>query len=606
MASFSSTYPAQRPVFTLDAANAGRLDSRMTFTRSDTPPTYAAPSAVHFWSNEKHLSSENLVLQSSSYNTTWSELRLDLTGSQTDPSGGTGAWKLAQQSGQTNAGEIYQYVNVTAARHVLSFYAKAGTNRNFIQLTEALGNGTAKYSYINLSTGAAATVDPSHSFTVTAVGSTGWYRISVPLTPNLARSAYIKFKPIESDASVTVTDNQGFIYLWGVQLEQLDANGPTPINQTTTQIHRAYAPTLKSVATAGQPRFEYDPASDGQSMGILIEGSATNLLNRSEEFDNAYWSKGRTTVQPNAAVSPAGDLTADLITANATGASETHYAAKVFSFTSGTTYTLSVYAKAAGLTQLTLQAGNTATWDASVQFTLTGDGSTSVSSGSAAIERCGNGWYRCSITGDAAASASTNVLFKLVSGGSDSFDGDDYSGALLWGAQLETGAASSYIKVEGSTATRASESLSVATADIGYTGGPVSIVAEGEGGRGDYPRLFSMGDSSSYLTFFRLSSAASASTAYKFWVNDSGVRQADLNEEASVTRVAVSVDTDSVKSCGNGGAVQSDTAAVMPVLSTTLQIGDQPTGGKQWNGHIKRLAIYSEPLSSTNLQALTS
>jgi len=612
---YSDNFPATRPVFQADFANGGRIDPRATFSRADTPPTYAAPSAVHYWSNEKHLSSENLLLQSSDLNTSWTNQGLtSITGGQTDPSGGTDGFTLLE-----NTATSYHRVDQSmSASGELAFvvYAKrkSGTRYLNLALYTPANSQSAGLATFDLSGGATHTSNGSSS-TLTNLSATqtesgnGYYKCVFKATGSGPTYVSIGF----SDVAAPVANDFGLVSYTGdgsssidVAFASLSTTGATDYNATTTSIHRQYAPSLKSVATAGQPRFEYDPSTDGQSVGILIEGSATNLLNRSEEFDNAYWSKGRTTVQPNAAVSPAGDLTADLITANATGASETHYAAKVFSFTSGTTYTLSVYAKAAGLTQLTLQAGNTATWDASVQFTLTGDGSTSVSSGSAAIERCGNGWYRCSITGDAAASASTNVLFKLVSGGSDSFDGDDYSGALLWGAQLETGAASSYIKVEGSTATRASESLSVATADIGYTGGPVSIVAEGEGGRGDYPRLFSMGDSSSYLTFFRLSSAASASTAYKFWVNDSGVRQADLNEEASVTRVAVSVDTDSVKSCGNGGAVQSDTAAVMPVLSTTLQIGDQPTGGKQWNGHIKRLAIYSEPLSSTNLQALTS
>jgi len=274
-----------------------------------------------------------------------------------------------------------------------------------------------------------------------------------------------------------------------------------------------------------------------------------------------------------------------------------------------------VFVKSAGLTlcQLTYSsAGFGAGYK--INFNLTGSGSVVETSGGAvgSISNCGNGWFRLTITAAATSSGSGILVIGAIdsetSGRLPSYSGDGYSGLLIFGIQQEASSfASSYIKSNsGSATTRAAESLSVATADIGYTGGPVSIVAEGEGGRGDYPRLFSMGDSSSYLTFFRLSSAASASTAYKFWVNDSGVRQADLNEEASVTRVAVSVDTDSVKSCGNGGAVQSDTAAVMPVLSTTLQIGDQPTGGKQWNGHCKRVAIYNEALSDSNLQAITS
>jgi len=617
MASFSSTYPAQRPVFTLDAANAGRLDSRMTFTRSDTPPTYAAPSAVHFWSNEKHLSSENLVLQSSSYNTTWSELRLDLTGSQTDPSGGTGAWKLAQQSGQTNAGEIYQYVNVTAARHVLSFYAKAGTNRNFIQLTEALGNGTAKYSYINLSTGAAATVDPSHSFTVTAVGSTGWYRISVPLTPNLARSAYIKFKPIESDASVTVTDNQGFIYLWGVQLEQLDANGPTPINQTTTQIHRAYAPTLKSVATAGQPRFEYDPASDGQSVakGILIEGSATNLATYSSDITQSFFSAYQSNRDSNVAIAPDGTLTADLLRDDSSSPNTDHSLYWTYSSGGATPQTISFYAKAAGRTHVKLR------------FSVTSDGvfpgddvyfdvengavGTTDSDITASVENCGNGWFRCIATRTAQASGVGQITLYLANAnGSFTYSGDSYSGVLLWGIQIEANAsfASSLISSNGSATTRAAESLSVAMADVGVSQGPVSAVVEGSAGSGSTPHLISLSDGTTVnrWAIYRDSLTADTSTDYRLFVrtDNSSVVSKVVSGSASATKFAMRIDTDNFAVCADGGTVETDTAGVAPV-TTTIHIADDYNGGNQANGHIKRLALYGD-LSDTNLQALTS
>ena len=44
---YSDNFPATRPVFMADFANGGKIDPRATFSRSDTPPTYAAPSAVH-------------------------------------------------------------------------------------------------------------------------------------------------------------------------------------------------------------------------------------------------------------------------------------------------------------------------------------------------------------------------------------------------------------------------------------------------------------------------------------------------------------------------------------------------------------------------------
>ena len=70
---YSDNFPATRPVFMADFANGGKIDPRATFSRSDSPidATKAAASAVHYWSNEKHLSSENLLLDSKTGTANW-------------------------------------------------------------------------------------------------------------------------------------------------------------------------------------------------------------------------------------------------------------------------------------------------------------------------------------------------------------------------------------------------------------------------------------------------------------------------------------------------------------------------------------------------------
>ncbi|MCP4789420.1 MAG: hypothetical protein GY881_04195, partial [Gammaproteobacteria bacterium] len=60
-------------------------------------------------------------------------------------------------------------------------------------------------------------------------------------------------------------------------------------------------------AVDDQPRFDHDPAT-GESLGLLIEESRTNLLTYSEQFDQ--WDKGNnTTITPNAATAPDGSMT---------------------------------------------------------------------------------------------------------------------------------------------------------------------------------------------------------------------------------------------------------------------------------------------------------
>ena len=67
------------------------------------------------------------------------------------------------------------------------------------------------------------------------------------------------------------------------------------------------------IVNANLPRFDYDPATLAPR-GLLIEEQRTNLLLRSEEFDNASWAKTNATITVNATTAPDGTTTADLIT----------------------------------------------------------------------------------------------------------------------------------------------------------------------------------------------------------------------------------------------------------------------------------------------------
>ena len=75
------------------------------------------------------------------------------------------------------------------------------------------------------------------------------------------------------------------------------------------------AGTLQTAAT-DVPRFDHNPTT-GESLGLLVEEPRTNLLLRSEEFDNAVWNQPApsiATVTPNAQIAPNGTLTADTFT----------------------------------------------------------------------------------------------------------------------------------------------------------------------------------------------------------------------------------------------------------------------------------------------------
>jgi hypothetical protein len=184
------------------------------------------------------------------------------------------------------------------------------------------------------------------------------------------------------------------------------------------------------------PRVTFTRGSNAtlvDSTGKITYAPA-NLLLQSQTFENASWSKIGATVTANTTTAPDGTTTADtLVEDTSTGV---HIAFQAGSFVAGTTYTITVFAKAGTRTRLNMINVGGVTYEGYFDL-LTG---TVISSpvGTASITAAGNGWYRCQMTSTAGSTASGNVQFRLVSSGTTtSYTGDGTSGLFIWGAQLE-------------------------------------------------------------------------------------------------------------------------------------------------------------------------
>jgi len=573
------------------------------------------PIGVTYWSNEKHLSSENLLFYSNPNDAAWTEQGSSITLDQAASPDGTTTASLLTEDSSTGVHRGYRSIagnSVSGQTYTFVGYFKANGRTLVSAQFNGSGITTARVEFDLSSSGTATSRAGSPAnLSISQIGSTGWYKCSFQATATGAATMYLNVYLQDGADSTSYTgDGTSGVYAWGCNVS---TTGQLVHEDTSGQIYREYAPSLKYVtpATGGMARFEYDPATDGQSEGILIEGQSTNLFNYSEEFDNAYWSKYNTPVTANAGVAPSGQLVADLLVAASTGSSTNHYLAKAISFSSGTTYTLSVYVKAAGYTKFNIRAGNPAVWGVSTTFTLTGSGSASVTSGYGAIEACGNGWFRCSVTETAASTSATNILLGLVdNSGNLSFDGDDYSGVLLWGAQLEQASfASSYLKVEGSTATRAADSLSVVSTDLFDNGGGSLVVETENVGRAYYAAVLEDDSTSVYQDYVALT--VRADNKARQTVNAPGSTGASDEFSAASTvggsyfKIASRFAPNDFGVCIDGGTVSTDTTGAVPSNIDKLFIGWYDDGGRA-NAHIKRVAVYNEPLSDTNLQALTS
>ena len=222
-------------------------------------------------------------------------------------------------------------------------------------------------------------------------------------------------------------------------------------------------------AATDVPRFDHNPTT-GESLGLLVEEQRTNLLVRSEEFDDAYWTKGNASITANSIAAPNGTLTGAKIVEDTS--STTHYARRSTSPTTNTSpITFSVYVKAAERTYvgLAIQDATTFTRQSNVNFDLGSGTASTVSniggagSASATITPVGNGWYRCTLT-TTLGGTDTNALSWIYVSTSSGFTytGNGTSGIYAWGAQLEAGAfPTSYIPTTTAAVTRSADVCSI-------------------------------------------------------------------------------------------------------------------------------------------------
>jgi hypothetical protein len=190
---------------------------------------------------------------------------------------------------------------------------------------------------------------------------------------------------------------------------------------------------LIKTATTNEARFDHDPVT-GESLGLLVEESRTNLLLWSERIDQSPWTLTLASVVPETATLPNGGNSAyKLVPDNGSGAG---LCRQNPTLADNTVYTVSIFAKAAGFSQFFIQLfdkAGTFSQSRTVDL-LTGDLSGSETGSSiTSVVAYPNGWYRLILANVNSLSGATvaNVRFRIAG------TGDGTSGIYFWGAQLE-------------------------------------------------------------------------------------------------------------------------------------------------------------------------
>ena len=378
---------------------------------------------------------------------------------------------------------------------------------------------------------------------------------------------------------------------------------------------------LIKYAGVNEARFDHNPVT-GESLGLLIEEARTNLLLRSEEFDNAgVWGALSATVSSNTQVAPNGTTSAETIT-DINGATTANVGCfQSTTLADSTNYAMSCYVKAGTKTTCRVGIRDKAGANIFANFNLATGTTTTGNAISSTIQNAGNGWYRCTAICTSATGATSPRGIVFMDIGSYTADG---TGTIhVWGAQLEAGAfPTSYIPTQASSRTRAADNASITgnnfsswyrqdegTVSIGCITRRPANVANGA----DFAitNSFTTTYTSRIVGWFNISSSPYISV----FANNINIFLPYVGTPGNSTNIpikkAIALATRNMIVATNGRIITGNLGNTtvpnyLPNDFNRLLIGYEGIFAGYLNGTISRLTYYPKALPPSQLQALTS
>lgn len=534
----------------------------------------------------------NLLLQSQTFdNAAWTKTRATVTADATAaPDGTTTADAFNEDNTNSVSHELIQGITkaASAITYTQSVYVKKG-GRDWVCITNWDNSANGNRFWFNVNTGVIGstatfgTPFTSTSYSIEAAGN-GFWRCITTFTTNTATSLTTTYYSVSADLNTAPTTalNAVGLYIWGAQLEA--GTTATTYIPTTTAANGALRRTDK---------------------GVLIEGARTNLLLRSQEFDNASWTKLNATITANQVAAPDGTLTADLMTNDTTNGNHWVYGTGV-TFANATTYTASIFVKYLDHRWISLRSDFPAMY-ASFDLLNGVVGSKDASITSYAMTALANGWYRCTITWTTTGAGGGNIVVQMANG--DVTTSNSYAGTgtrvYLWGAQLEAASfPSSYIPTTTASATRAADVLTVSSPGVTY---PLSLFAE-------FERVV---DTAGSEGLFRVDDTTANNSARLFVDSADRFQAGQFSDGASPVTGTLNLLTtykgaarfasNDLRACSFATLGTNDTTATLPASPTRIIFGNsaETLANPQW-GYLRRCAIVNSAVNDAGLTAMTT
>ena len=573
--SISGNFPSQPPTLLLDFANSSELDPRITFTRASPATYYDGQTSV--------VAEQNLLAPSQGFTSAngWinvsSGVAVAVNNANTAPDGSNTATQLTFGGSNTYWGKPPTVLVTAGLTYTFSIYA---------QVADGLGNLTFNLGFVPTGGGTTQLIS------VTATSTYSQLSVTFPNIqpgPNYSLTSYQAYVCIVSSSTRVLN-------VWGAQLEQR-ANATAYIVTTSSAITN-YTPQLMTAAN-NVPRFDHNPTT-GQSLGLLVEESRTNLNTNSTDFNS--WSATNANATNNTQIAPDGTLTA--ATLNPTANVNNLIAKNQSAFSAGS-YTFSVYAKTNGARWLVMRLYDVvSTWY--VYFDLISGVIGNNGAQLATITSVGNGWYRCSMSQTVSANAG-NILISASDLNLQQMVTSTNNKLFLWGAQLEAGAfATSYIPTTSSTVTRNADNASMTGTNFSswYNTNQGTLYAEHisnytKTGNQYIAEIYSDGSNRAVIIDGYFAMAG---------VNGTPVVVTPSSLGSTIKQAISWYSNTGISTNYQNGTSYALSSSGYQKPFNTLVIGQYTSAGgnqSQLNGYIRKIAYWPQALSNTQLQALT-
>jgi hypothetical protein len=395
----------------------------------------------------------------------------------------------------------------------------------------------------------------------------------------------------------------------------LTTDGQLAFTRASTATRVNASGLIEAVAT-GVPRLDY---LNSTCPKLLLEPQRSNSVTFSEQFNNAAWSKGNTTISANSSISPDGTQNADTIFDDTVN-TEHVIASSAISITSNAVTTFSIFLKSgtqpfamlrhyADIDQYFCVVVNLNTG----VITKTQAGSLT-SNTSSSIVSYGNGWYKVTATCSFASTAAVPILHLVNSAnpsigsyGQNVYLGNGTNSVLAWGAQFETGAyATSYIPTLGASVTRVADAASKTGVSslIGQTEGTLFADFEFNGKydvSGNIPILIYTGTSEAYIFI---------NTSGNLFLDilNAGVLSASISVPIGAVgrkKIAFAYKANDFVGYMNGVQIGTDTSGTVGAMSD-FNVGSYRTAGYSTTGGVNQALLFKTRLTNAQLAELTA